>query len=184
MGQPRTSVPAWESASRHMLLIYFCKLLWFGSSCRCFTSHSLPPCAILHLLIKHASWGVCWWGGIAAGGIPLQYGMSGAYFRFSGVVLKWKSHTLGICGLVGRDHFLLGFPHLSGGATAAGWAVRKGWWVFTVRPESPSGDRCNLGHTVPCLLTCQGGLNPENCFPWLPRGGLEQNPPDLHTQTH
>lgn len=122
----------------------------------------LAPCAILHLLIKHASRGV-WGGGLLLGGIPLQYGLSGAYFRFSGVVLRWKSHTLGICGLVGRDHFLVGFPHLSGGATAAGCAVRKGWWAFTVRPEFPSGD--TGAHSSPCLLTCQGGLRPENCFP-------------------
>lgn len=48
------------SPSCHVLLIYFCKLPWFGSNCRCLTSHSLPPCAILHLLIKHVTWAGEW----------------------------------------------------------------------------------------------------------------------------
>lgn len=78
VGQPRASAPAWGPASCHMLLIYFCKLPWFGSSCRCLTSHSLPPCAILHLLIKHASWR----GGLLLGGIPLQYGRRAPIFGF------------------------------------------------------------------------------------------------------
>lgn len=141
-GNPGLQLQPGESASCHMLLIYFCKLLWLGSSCRCFSSRSLPPCAILHLLIKHASWGVEGGGGLLLGGIPLQYGLSGAYFQCSGTVLRWKFHTLGICGLLGREHLLVGFPHLSGGATAAGWAVKKAWWAFSIRPESPSGDRC------------------------------------------
>lgn len=119
--------------------------------------------SVCHLAFINKTCKPGWGGGLLLGGIPLQYGLSGAYFRFSGVVLRWKSHTLSICGLVGRDHFLVGFPHLSGGATAAGCAVRKGWWAFTVRPEPPSGD--TGAHSSPCLLTCQGGLRPENCFP-------------------
>lgn len=67
LGSAGSSAPDWGSAC-HMLLIYFCKLSWFGSSCRCFPSYSLPLCAILHLLIKHESWGC---GRFASEGNPI-----------------------------------------------------------------------------------------------------------------
>ena len=34
----------------------------------------------------------------------------------------------------------------------------KGWWFFTVRPESGSGDRCKLRQTVPLLANLPGWL--------------------------
>lgn len=67
LGSAGSSAPDWGSAC-HMLLIYFCKLSWFGSSCRCLPSYSLPLCAILHLLIKHESWGC---GRFASEGNPI-----------------------------------------------------------------------------------------------------------------
>lgn len=78
MGQPRVFCSSLGICLSHASYLYLQTAL-VRVQLQMLSSHSLPPCAILHLLIKYENWGA---GGLLLRGIPLQYSKRAPIFGF------------------------------------------------------------------------------------------------------